>query len=48
MLSLEEIRKVEPKLKDLPDEKVAEIRDSLYQLAELALDSYIDEQTKEK
>lgn len=46
-MSLEELRKLEPRLTNKSDEEVALIRDSLYVLAELALDSY-DEQKKNK
>lgn len=44
MLSIEETRKIlGDKVRDLPDEKVAEIRDSTYQLVEIILDEYFKE-----
>ena len=40
MISLNRIREIEPKLRDLSDEQVAEIRDRIYEMAQLAYDSY--------
>ena len=40
MMSLKRIREIEPKLRDLPDEQVALIRDRIYEMAQLAYDSY--------
>ena len=34
------MREIEPKLRDLSDGQVAEIRDLIYELAQLAYDSY--------
>lgn len=42
MLSVEECRKLLDNEKDLTDEQVTEIRNSLYELAELALDCYFE------
>jgi polyhydroxyalkanoate synthesis regulator phasin len=38
MLTLEECRKIDPRLNDLPDEEAKRIIDDLYKLAQLALD----------
>lgn len=46
MLNLEEIRKIDPKFREITDEELVKIRDLLYGLANLAMDSYID--TKQK
>ena len=43
MLTLAQCRKLAPDLESLPDEKLLETRDNLYQLAQLALDSYLEE-----
>jgi hypothetical protein len=40
MMSLKRLREIEPKLRDLPDEQVAVIRDRIYEMAHLAYDSY--------
>lgn len=40
MLTLEECRKIDPRLNDLPEEEAQRIIDDLYGLAELALDSW--------
>ena len=42
MLSLKQIREYEPKLKDASDEEVALIREKLYELGHIAMDSYND------
>lgn len=42
MISLDQLRELEPKLKNASDEEVAEIRERLYGLAQLAYDRYID------
>lgn len=39
MLTLEECRKIDPRLNDLPDEEAERIIDDLYSLAQLALDN---------
>lgn len=44
MLTLEQCRKLAPELADLSDDKLLEIRDTLYQLAQLALDSWFETQ----
>lgn len=43
MLSLEECRKIDPVLRRYSDEELVEIRDALYNMAELALDTCIEE-----
>lgn len=48
MLSLEKIREIEPDLKDMPDDKLEDLRNQLYTLAELALDTYFDDKKEEK
>ena len=40
MLSLNRIRELEPKLRTLSDEEVVVIRDRVYEMAQLAYDSY--------
>jgi hypothetical protein len=46
MLSLEELRELEPELRKKTDAEVEETRNLLYQLAQLMLESYVD--TKKK
>jgi hypothetical protein len=46
-LTLEQCRKVDPKLKALSDEELSEVRDDLYELAQLALDQVRLETKKE-
>jgi microsomal dipeptidase-like Zn-dependent dipeptidase len=43
MLSLEKCRELIPHEKELTDEQIEEIRETLYGLAELALESYFRE-----
>ncbi len=43
MISLEQMRELEPKLKNASDEEVAIIRERLYGLAQLTFDSWVDE-----
>ena len=43
MMTLERMRELQPELANKSDKEVAEIRDSLYDLAELAFDCYIEE-----
>lgn len=40
MLSLEKIYRIDPILKDLPEKEVLALRDELYKLGELALESW--------
>lgn len=47
MMSLERMRELEPSLSSKSDEEVAEIREALYELAELALDSYFEKKKQE-
>ena len=47
MMSLKRIRELEPGLASKSDEEVAEIRDALYELAEIALDSYFEKKKQE-
>jgi hypothetical protein len=46
MLSLEELRKADPKLANVPDKELEKIRGLLYGSAELALESYFDSKKK--
>ena len=48
MLSLEQCREIDPRLRDLPDELVEEIRDKLYALGQLAFDEWTEEQDVSK
>jgi hypothetical protein len=41
MLSVNQLKNIDPELRDLSDEDVTEIRAKLYALAELALDCWI-------
>ncbi len=41
MISLNQIRQLEPKLKDASDEEVALVREQLYGLANLAFEDYV-------
>jgi hypothetical protein len=47
MISLEEMREIEPSLKDKSDKEVEEIRRLLYELGNLALDRFFDSKKKE-
>jgi hypothetical protein len=40
MLTLEQYRKIDPRLNDLSDEEAREIIDDLYKLAQLALEDW--------
>jgi len=46
MLSIDELKKIEPALQDLSDEEITDIRARLYALAELALDCWVDHVAK--
>lgn len=43
MLSIEQCRKVDPAIKDLPDEEVARLRDALYGFGQLAFEVWQSE-----
>lgn len=43
MISLDQIRKLEPGLKNASDEEVAQIRERLYEMAQLSFESWMDE-----
>mgnify|MGYP001582178871 CR=1 FL=1 len=45
-MTIEECRKVDPSLNNLPDEELGRIIDNLYGLAELALDVWLIEKYK--
>lgn len=40
MISIEECRKIDPRLETMTDEQVTKIRDMLYQLGQLAFDRW--------
>lgn len=46
MLSIKKCREFLPKDTELTDDEVLKIRDALYELAEISLDSYFDECNK--
>ena len=48
MLSLEKLREIEPELKDISEKELEKIRDQLYSLANLALETYFDDKEKNK
>ncbi len=48
MISLEELRRIDPRLKNVPDEKLIKIRHSLYSLAQLGIESYLEKKTGSK
>ncbi len=48
MISLEQCKKIDPQLENLSDEDIEKLRDSLYAIAELALESYFDEKSGSK
>ena len=48
MLSIEQIRELEPTLRDAPDEDIESIRESIYAHAQLALECFLEEKTGEK
>ena len=43
MLTIDELKKIDPLLQDLSDEEITDIRARLYALAELALDCWADQ-----
>jgi len=43
MLSLEQCRKIDPRLRDLPDKEVLELRDACYSFAEFAFEMFLKE-----
>jgi hypothetical protein len=45
MITLEQLRKLEPSLKDLPDDEVFRIRELIYDHAELALSCFLETKT---
>ena len=47
MLSIDELKKIDPALQDLSDEEITDIKARLYALAEFALDCWAD-QVREK
>lgn len=47
MLSLKQLREIDPSLSHLSDEELIEIRDKLYELGELIWDDWIESKKKE-
>jgi hypothetical protein len=48
MLTIEQCREIDPRLKNLPDELVEKIRDSLYALGQLAFDEWVEDRNVSK
>lgn len=48
MISLNELRKIDPRLEKIPDEELIKIRHSLYSLGQLALEAFIEQKTGSK
>gem|GEM_PF-2774374 len=48
MISLEKLKEIEPKLAGKTDEEILKIRELLYGLAELTLESYTESKQQEK
>lgn len=48
MISLEQCRKIDPKLDNLSDEKLTHIRDLLYEFGYLAMETYIEDKSGSK
>jgi hypothetical protein len=46
MLTINELKSIDPSLQDLSDEEITDIRARLYALAELALDCWADQLRK--
>lgn len=43
MISIADCRKLDPRLEKMSDEEVTKIRDSLYELGQLAFDTWLEE-----
>ncbi len=48
MISIEELRKIDPRFCEVTDEELIKIRHSLYILGQLALESFIESKTGSK
>jgi len=48
MISLDECRKIQPELADLPDEEVSKIRELLYGLGQLVFETWHEEKSGSK
>ena len=48
MISLDECRKIQPELADLPDEEVSKIRELLYGLGQLVFETWNEEKCGSK
>ena len=46
MFSIEQLRKEDPKLKNLSDEEITEVRDKLYALGDLMFDCWLAKRQK--
>ncbi len=48
MLSIEELKKIDPSLKELSDEEVAIVRARLYEMVQLSFDSWWEDKNGSK
>jgi hypothetical protein len=48
MLSLEQLRKIDPRLKSVPDEELEHVRAKLYEIGQFAFEEWIKEKNKSK
>jgi hypothetical protein len=48
MLSIEQLREVQPNLKNWPDDEVEKLRDNLDVLADIIFDQWLEKRNKEK
>ena len=43
MISIEELRKIDPEMENLSDEELTKVREMLYSLGQLAFDSWLED-----
>ncbi len=48
MIGLEEMRNIDPRLREIPDQELIKIRHSLYALGQLALERYLEHKNGSK
>ena len=48
MISLEELRKIDPSLEKIPDDELIRIRHSLYALGQLSIETFMERKTGSK
>lgn len=48
MLSLEQLREIDPKFKNVSDAKLTNVRDNLYEIGQLAFECWFEEQQQKK